>query len=357
MRSMDGQTDGKQLIDRIGYLASLVSDPRSVDPILDKLRILTATSSQLSSKDMETLESIRAELENYLIHKEKVRSFTKESLGENVERHFTADNPVRDIKRAALGQVVITIGVASLVTAILGVTGIIKGQVVMAFLIFALFAGLALIFQSIKKDLVKQLRGSVSYLMAATVGTGIFALHFPLIAANSYLESHPMLQHGGFLIAAAPVYACYYIAFYLYAKQLNVSLPRALRPSGVVASVIIVAVLSALVPHPVAVSREIFFDMAVVGFAVSVYFSAIAAILGFRTIPKTTAVYSKTTLFLAISMVLQTIGNGFLLVFVTFMSGDFPVNEERGQILTGVFIITALIFQYIAAYKSKTALT
>ncbi len=353
---MNRQENSQNLIDRIAYLASLVSEPSTVDTTLDKLRIITSRTSNPTTQDVQTLKVIQTELEDYLVHKERLRTFTKASLRANIERHFAADNPLRDIRKMTLGRIGITILACAVLTGSLAALGLMQGQVILAFFICTLFIGLALLFQSIKKDLVAQLHGSVNYLMAATVGTGLFALNFPVIAASSYLESHPMFQHGGFLAAAIPVYGFYYLAFYFYAKQLNVAIPRLLRPTGVAVSAILVAVIFAALPHPVPVSHEIFFDVAVSGFGVSVYFSAVAAILGFISITKTTAVYSKSILFLAISMVLHTVGNGNLLVFVTFISGDFSVNEQKGQILTGFFIMAALTFQYVAAYKSKTAL-
>ena len=353
---MSGQENARELIDRISYLASLVSEPKTVDITLDKLRIITSQTSQPSAQDIQTLESIQAELEDYLINKERLRTFTKATLRANVERYFAAKNPQRDIQKAALGRIGLTVAASVAITGLLAALGLMHGQVVLAFLICALFVGLALLFQSIKKDLVAQLHGSVNYLMAATIGTGIFALNFPVIAASSYLETHPMFQHGGFLAMAIPVYGFYYLASYIYAKQLKVSVPWLLQPTGVAVSAILVAAVAALVPHPVAVSNEIFFDLAVVGFGVSVYFSAVAAILGFKSVSKTTEIYSKSILFLAVSMVLHTIGNGNFLVFVTFVSGDFSVNEQKGQILTALFIMAALAFQYISAYKFKTAL-
>lgn len=353
---MNGQESARLLIDRITYLASLVSEPQTVDVTLDKLRIITSRTSQPSSRDVQTLKSIEVELENYLVHKERLRTFTKDSLRTSIERHFAAKNPLRDIRRAALGRIVLTIAVCAGLTGLLTALKLMEGQVILAFFICTLFVGLALLFHSIKKDLVAQLHGSVNYLMAATIGTGLFALNFPIIAASSYLESHPMFQHGGFLAAAIPVYGFYYLAFYIYAKQLKVVIPWLLRPMGVAISACLIAIIVTLLPHPVPVTHEIFFDLAVVGFGVSVYFSTISAILGFKSLPKTTEVYGKSMLFLAISMVLQTIGNGNFLVFVTFISGDFSVNEQKGQILTALFIIAALILQYIAAYKSKTAL-
>lgn len=354
---MDNQASDRRLIDRIGYLASLVSEPSSVDRTLDKLRIITATSTQeLSSDDIKTLESIQVELEDYLVNKERLRSFTKESLQANVERHFAAADPTRDVNRMALKQIIITIVVAAAITGTLAGIGLMKGQVVLAFFIFTLFAGVALLFRSFKKDIAEQLHGSLNYLMTATVGTGLFALHFPAIEASKYLVHHPLLQHGGLLVAAVPVYFFYYLAFYHFAKRLNVSIPWALRPLGVGATALIVAIIATALPHPVAVPHEIYFDIAVAGFAVSIYLSAAAAALGYMAVPKTTAIYSKSTFFLATSMALHTIGNGNFLVFVTFPSGTFTVNEEKGQILTGLIIVAALIFQYIAAYKTKTAL-
>lgn len=82
----------------------------------------------------------------------------------------------------------------------------------------------------------------------------------------------------------------------------------------------------------------------------------IAAVLGFMSVTKTTGTYNKNILFLAISMALHTIGNGNLVFFVIYVSGNFSVNEQKGQILSGFLIVSALTFQYIAAYKSKTAL-
>lgn len=353
---MDGQNNAQQLIDRIAYLASLVSEPRMVDTTLDKLRIITSQTSQPTAKDVQTLKSIQDDLEDHLVHKERLRTFTKTSLAANVERHFAVKDPLWNTRKGALGWIGLTIVACAAITGLLVALRLMEGQVILAFFIFTLFVGLALMFQSIKKDLARQLHGSVNYLMAATIGTGLFALNFPVIAASSYLESHPMFQHGGFLAAAIPVYGFYYLAFYLYAKRLKVAIPWLLRPTGAAISAVVVAAIAILLPHPVTVSHEVFFDLAVVGFGVSVYFSAIAAVLGFKSIPKTTEVYSKSILFLAISMVLQTVGNGNFLVFVTFISGDFSVNEQKGQILTGLLIMIALACQYVAAYKSKTAL-
>jgi hypothetical protein len=345
----------RQRIDCIVYLASLISEPRSVDSVLDKLRLITTQSAEPSTQDAKVLQVVQQELEDYLLHRERLRSFNAQSLEATIDQFLAVNNPAKLAKTAALKHISITVGIAALITAVCFASGLMKGQIVLAFFIFTLFTGLAFIFQSVKKNLVAQLQGSVSYLMAATIGTGLFALNFPVIS-QLHLDSHPFFQHGGFLEAAIPVYACYYIAFYLYAKQLDVAIPRLLRPLGAVITAVVITVIAVVVPHPVHTPDELYFDLALVGFAVSVYFSAIAAVLGFMTLPKTTAQYNKIMVFLSTSMVMQTLGNGFFLIFVTYRSGDFMVNDPKGQTLTAFLILTALVLQYIAAYKSKTSL-
>lgn len=347
--------NARQRIDCIVYLASLVSEPRSVDNTLDTLRNITARSADPLPEDEQTLQNIQQELEHYLVHQERLRSFTPESLQAHIERHLAASNPLYEAKRKAFKRIIVTVAAAIFITALPAALGVMQGQIVLAFFVFTLFTGLAFIFQSIKKDLVSELHGSVNYLMAATVGTGLFALNFPIISALQ-LDDRSFFQHGGFLEAAVPVYACYYIAFYLYAKQLGVAIPRLLRPAGATLLAGLVAAIAVIIPHPVPVSTEWHFDLALVGFAVSVYFSAIAAILGFMTLPRTTAQYNQIMGFLSSSMVLQAIGNGFFLLFVTYRSGNFMVNDQRGQILTALLIIASLVLQYIAAYKSKLSL-
>src|SRR5205085_2487313 len=133
------------------------------------------------------------DLENYLITEERLRSFTKDSLRANVEHYFAATDPVREAKRAALRQISLTVTAAIVITVALAALGVMHGQVILAFLVCALFAALSILYQSYKKDLVSHLHGSMTYLMAGTVGTGLFALNFPLVAAIPYLRHLPLM--------------------------------------------------------------------------------------------------------------------------------------------------------------------
>ena len=78
-------------IDIVMYAASLASNPRDVDPMLDELRVVTANltpGAPLSVKDEDTLMTIYMKLETYLLNHEPVRKFTKESLRQGVAQRL-----------------------------------------------------------------------------------------------------------------------------------------------------------------------------------------------------------------------------------------------------------------------------
>lgn len=75
-------------VDIVSYIVSLVSEPRSVDPLLDKFRTVTAkidpNQPTLSAQDQKDLQQIYLDLETYLIEKEKLREFTRPGLRQQI---------------------------------------------------------------------------------------------------------------------------------------------------------------------------------------------------------------------------------------------------------------------------------
>jgi len=80
-------TSDEQLINVIGHLASLVSDPNAIDSQLDILRQVTARRSNdaLSASDRAKLMQLLAYLENYLITSDPLRQFTQESVDRRIK--------------------------------------------------------------------------------------------------------------------------------------------------------------------------------------------------------------------------------------------------------------------------------
>jgi hypothetical protein len=73
------------------FLGSLVSNPSEVDPILDKVRVITSSHSvdaPLSDAETQQLQAVYSQLEDYLLNKERLRAFDRQSLNELIQERF-----------------------------------------------------------------------------------------------------------------------------------------------------------------------------------------------------------------------------------------------------------------------------
>lgn len=84
-----GLPQDTNLVEVVTYLASLASNPREIDPILDTLRIVTARMKGApSDEDARELRKVWQQLEDYLVTQEKVRAFTREDLQQRIQHRF-----------------------------------------------------------------------------------------------------------------------------------------------------------------------------------------------------------------------------------------------------------------------------
>lgn len=97
-------TPSTSIVEVVIYLASLASQPKDIDPILDEVRMVTSRlkpGQALAGQDMALMQSVQSRLEDYLLHKDQLSSFTKDSLQERIKNHFDEQRPYRILLRAA----------------------------------------------------------------------------------------------------------------------------------------------------------------------------------------------------------------------------------------------------------------
>lgn len=78
-------------IDIVVYAASLASNPKEVDTVLDDMRVITSRMQQgehPSAQDDQTLMHTYLQIEDYLLTKEPLRVFTKEGLRQDIAQKF-----------------------------------------------------------------------------------------------------------------------------------------------------------------------------------------------------------------------------------------------------------------------------
>jgi hypothetical protein len=96
-RAAKASTSAKEelpLIDIIVYLSGLVSTPREIDPLLDKMRTVTAKlgpNKHVDGHDRSALLAVYNELETYLVSKERLRNFSQQDIRSLVSRQFALD--------------------------------------------------------------------------------------------------------------------------------------------------------------------------------------------------------------------------------------------------------------------------
>jgi hypothetical protein len=78
-------------VEVITYVASLASNPKEIDPILDGLRTITAKISpgqELSPADQSGLAKVYTELSDYLAKDDPLRTVSQKALREKVTGKF-----------------------------------------------------------------------------------------------------------------------------------------------------------------------------------------------------------------------------------------------------------------------------
>jgi hypothetical protein len=81
--SQSSVKSSKTLLDLVTYTAGLASNSTDIDPALDKVRSITASlapGQQPSAADNQVLTQVYLQIEQYLITKESLRTFTKQEL-------------------------------------------------------------------------------------------------------------------------------------------------------------------------------------------------------------------------------------------------------------------------------------
>lgn len=85
------------LLDAVTFIATLVSKPSDIDRQLDRVRSITAQRSahQLTHDDEKVLGEVYVYLEDYLVNKESLRSFTRDSIREKISNQAQGNSQLR----------------------------------------------------------------------------------------------------------------------------------------------------------------------------------------------------------------------------------------------------------------------
>lgn len=177
----------KTMIDVVVYVASLVSKSSDIDPQLDKVRAITSKRShdQLTQEDNTELHEVYDYVENYLVEKEALRSFTHESVRKKVQ-DFLHGNKRRSNINQQLGivwAIAICGSLASLIVPDAVVSAAVKPTFAITIFFATIHTGAAWMFWKGLANFKDEIRKAYLPICFGVVLVGLSLLQIPIVVS------------------------------------------------------------------------------------------------------------------------------------------------------------------------------
>jgi hypothetical protein len=216
------------LVDSIVYLASLAAQPSAIDPALDTLRIVTTRwtpGAPLAEADRAALYQVVADLKDYLVNHDPLRSFTYEGLERRLQGNLQNKGASSKYTLTFWPAVFSCLGLAA-GTLIVPSALSLWNRIFLAIPVFLTLTTLAnaWFYLSSLNGFKVELRQAFWYLCAGTVGLGVQFLHFAYIPLSGQGEL-PLYKYGGLPVIGFLAILVIYLGLRKYAKLLNLTNP------------------------------------------------------------------------------------------------------------------------------------
>lgn len=301
--------ESKQQIERILVLAKLGSDPETIDPLLDTLRIVTAQwdeTKPLGPDDQSSLDELEQKLRTHLLHDDSLRRFTPETLNERLRPRQTKHDTA---KRDALFILVASAVAAGLPFLLTLFSFPFQKSVLLTipFFLVTLHAGIAWLYLSALSNFKQEFKRAFILICVGIILLAVVFSHYIAIEFLG-LAQLPLFRYGGITALATLCYAFMYFGLRKYAGLLNIksfftSLPVLLGVAGVVVAAAV------LVPHAKQQAFEPYFDLALACLWLFTMFLAFGAGVAKQITKNVTIAYAKSMHWLYVYLISGCIGS------------------------------------------------
>lgn len=351
MQSGRTQNDRK-LIDTIVYMASLVSDPAVIKPQLESLRFITANlgpNAPLTDDGRQQLNTIQSTLENHLLHSDKIRSFTPETLAQALGQQINSPVKRKTLRQiGVIGLIVLaTYGVGLAVLLPFSFTQAMITAPMLAFVV--MYLCIAWLFWSGLRNFSPQLKRAYVWICAGYIATGLAVCVTPLAVAYPNLADGVLLRYGVILPSILVANLLIWTGMQTFAKAMSI---HSWLESGIKMFTIaaVVAIAMFLVPHPSQEPSELWFDVSFSSLGLFSLFAAASSWLAFKISRRTSAMYAKAMGWFSAAMgMIAGIGVVMQVPLLYFVGG---ISGFTFFVATVLFSIAGMLM-IISAYKFK----
>ncbi len=340
----------RQLVNRITYLASLVSVREAIDAKLDILREITATwkpDQAFGEAERQKLRNLEGDLRSYLINKDPLRAFTSESLDERIR---ASEGKGRNRN---LGKLFLVFGLALamylLIPLPLSISREVRALVATPLFFTVLTAGTLWFYFSALRNFKPELRKVFAALAASIIVINIEFLQITLTQLM-HLDRYPLFQFG--TIPGLPLIdvALMYWALLIYAKLLRINT----RPSKIILGAMLLgAVALAVMPYPVSADLTPYIKVAAPIVWVATLWWILVAVMARKIMRTASAAYGKSVKWLGIYAVV--IALSYLGGIVTWSTSGVVVGEDLNLLSLVLLAVPQAILLYSGySFKKET---
>lgn len=265
---------GKTLIDKVIYTASLVSSLSEIDKSLDTLRQITAQKGHiLSQDDIAKLNSLQSDLENYLITRERLRFFTRESLRVQIDQYMQgySNSKSRILLLSVIG-VAILLAAGAAMLPLSNIPQRVQASGATAF--SAITIGAAWLFLAALPAFQSRLRRAFTVICTGMILLGLSLLEQPIIEIFELREVSSLLYPIPILAAAT----LFHIGNAMYVRLADVKTVLT-KAWPVLLSCFVAVVITFFIPHPPSVETELVYDLAAAIWACILVMPVMSAII------------------------------------------------------------------------------
>lgn len=267
--------DSQKLLERTTYTASLVSNRQDIDQQLDVLNQVTSKDTPTKA-DAERIIAVQGQLEDYLVTKERMRYFTRNSLKLQIEQHLLGNSTKKS--KLLLFAIITTSVIVAIISALIPMLESTQHrvQVAGATACGLITVGSGIMFINALSSFRSELRKAFVVICTAVTLLGLSLLEQPFIEIFE-LRNYPVVS----IIYPIPLLLSA-ILFYLGIKKyvqivgLN-NFWTSLRP--VVALAIVTSVVAILIPHHPTNEIEFVHDLVAIIWSVMIAMPIISAIM------------------------------------------------------------------------------
>jgi hypothetical protein len=348
-----GKASGREIIDEVVYLASLASERGAINPLLDRLRRVTArvqgSGTALTSADQSELRAVEQGLTTYLIKRDPLRSFTPELLRRRLDEQMG-----RGQKRLRMPRVLaVILGLSGAGFALMfalmpaSLDWYARVTLALAGFIVPLHAGIIWLFWSALEDFSKGLRRAYALICLGIAMTMIGAMQFPFLFAFPRLLEWPVFRYGGFLPLFAVMCGLFYFGLRIFVRLLGIKTWLTSPVVWVVVGALTVMVTA--LPHRAAVADEAFFDLSVASFALCAFISVPNALMARATMRHVTGRYDRAMKWFSITQTVIVVAS-VVYAAAVFVVG--PTTAVAISMIASPFMVSELLL-LVSGYVFK----